>query len=97
MKSHVTYPIKVKSKEDYEDETRMPKMAKSKIWLVTITMPRDLIDEIQQGSVELEGEELDMEEVEAAYQEGEDEDELQGGEGNEGTDEQNPNEEELSL
>ena len=48
----------------------MPKMAKMPVWLVTIVMPKKLMQEIQQGSLELEGTTLDLEDIESAYEEG---------------------------
>jgi len=39
---------------------------------VTIVMPKKLMQEIQQGSLELENETIDLEDVEQAYEEGED-------------------------
>jgi Fic family protein len=47
-------------------------MAKKPIWLVTIVMPKKLMQEIQQGSLELESATLDLEDVEQAYEEGTD-------------------------
>jgi hypothetical protein len=67
------YPIKIETPDDYEAGTKMPKMAKKPIWLVTIVMPKKLMQEIQQGSLELEGATLDLEDIESAYEEGNDE------------------------
>jgi hypothetical protein len=50
----------------------MPKMGKKPVWLVTIVMPKKLMQEIKQGSLELEGATLDMEDIESAYEEGTD-------------------------
>ena len=50
----------------------MPKMAKKPVWLVTVVMPKKLMQEIQQGSLDLESATLDMEDIEKAYEEGED-------------------------
>jgi hypothetical protein len=50
----------------------MPKMKKVPIWLVKIVMPKKLMQEIQQGSLELEGATLDLEDIETAYEEGND-------------------------
>ena len=71
--SHLEYPAKVKTRDDFKIGTHMPKMVRTKVWLVTIVMPKSLISEIHQGSVELEGETLDIEEIESAYQDGMDE------------------------
>ena len=47
-------------------------MAKKPIWLVTIVMPKKLMQEIQQGSLDLESATLDLEDIEQAYEEGND-------------------------
>jgi hypothetical protein len=71
-KDQLHYPVKIKTPDDFEAGTKMPKMAKKPIWLVTIVMPKKLMQEIQQGSLELESATLDMEDVEQAYEEGTD-------------------------
>ena len=50
----------------------MPRMAQTPVWLVSITMPKQLMQEINQGSLELESATLDMEDIEQAYEEGTD-------------------------
>ena len=72
-KDQLEYPVKVKDPDDYEPGTKMPKMAKKSVWLVTIVMPKKLMQEIQQGSLELESATLDLEDIEQAYEEGNDE------------------------
>jgi Fic family protein len=62
--------MQVKNPSDYQPGTKMPKMAKMPVWLVTIVMPKKLMQEIQQGSLELEGTTLDLEDIESAYEEG---------------------------
>lgn len=84
-KDVVEYPVDVTSPDDFEPGGKMPKMAKSPVWLVTIVMPKRLMQEIQQGSLELEGATLDLEDIEQAYEEGDDQTVDQ--------DEQNPTEE----
>jgi hypothetical protein len=71
-KDTLEYPIKIETPDDYEAGTKMPKMAKKPIWLVTIVMPKKLMQEIQQGSVDLESATLDLEDIEQAYEEGND-------------------------
>ena len=71
-KDKLEYPIIIKSPDDYEPGTKMPKMAKKPVWLVTIVMPKKLMQEINQGSLELESATLDMEDIEQAYEEGDD-------------------------
>ena len=71
-KDTLEYPVKVENPDDFEPGTKMPKLKKTPIWLVTIVMPKKLMQEIQQGSLELESATLDMEDVEQAYEEGDD-------------------------
>jgi hypothetical protein len=71
-KDYLEYPVKVQDPSDYQDGTKMPKMAKKPVWLVTVVMPKKLMQEIQQGSLDLESATLDMEDIEKAYEEGED-------------------------
>jgi len=69
-KDHLEYPVEIKDPSDFKPGTKMPKMAKKPVWLVTIVMPKKLMQEIQQGSLELEGSTLDLEDIEQAYEEG---------------------------
>ena len=69
-KDHLEYPAEIRDPSDFKPGTKMPKMAKKPVWLVTIVMPKKLMQEIQQGSLELEGSTLDLEDVEQAYEEG---------------------------
>ena len=66
------YPVKVKSPDDFKPGTKVPKLAKAPIWLVEITMPKKLMFEIERGSLELENESVDAEDVENAYETGAD-------------------------
>ena len=71
-KDQLAYPAKVKTPDDFEPGTKMPKMKKTPVWLVTIVMPKKLMQEIQQGSLDLESETLDLEDINQAYEEGND-------------------------
>jgi len=66
--SHISVPIKVEGYDDFEDGTKLPKMKKNKIWLVTIRMPRDLISDIRRGFIEIEGHDINMEDIDKAWQ-----------------------------
>ncbi len=69
-KDQLQYPIKVKDPDDFEPGTKTPKMGRSPIWLVEIVMPKQLMQEINQGSVELEKDSVDAEDIEQSYEEG---------------------------
>jgi hypothetical protein len=68
-------PVKIKTPYDFKAGTKFAKSTHYKIWLVTIVMPRDLMSNIEKGTIEIENESLDMEDIEEAYEEGTDEDE----------------------
>jgi hypothetical protein len=71
-KDMLEYPIPIDDPSDFQPGTKMPKMAKKPVWLVTIVMPKKLMQEIQQGSLDLESATLDLEDIEQAYEEGND-------------------------
>ena len=64
------HPKQVKTPNDFKPGTKVPKLIKSPIWLVTIVMPRKLMSDIEQGALELESGTVDLEEIDQAYQEG---------------------------
>ena len=72
-KDVLIYPTKIEGQEDFKQGTKVAKPSEKKIWLVSITMPKNLISEISRGSLELENDTLDLEDIETAYEEGDDE------------------------
>jgi hypothetical protein len=69
-KDILEYPIKIKTPNDFKPGTKVPKMDQTTIWLVEITIPKKLMTDIHQGSIELENEKLDVEDIEQAYETG---------------------------
>jgi hypothetical protein len=69
-KDQLEYPAEIETPSDFKPGTKMPKMAKTPVWLLNIVMPKKLMQEIQQGSLELESATLDLEDIEQAYEEG---------------------------
>lgn len=68
-KDLLEYPVLIKSDYDFKPGTKIAKTKKTKVWLVEITMPKQLMDEIAKGSIDIENETLDMEDMETAYEE----------------------------
>ena len=64
------YPIKLKSPSDFQPGTKIPKMAKVPVWLVEITIPKKLMQEITKGSLEIESETVDAQDIDQSYEEG---------------------------
>lgn len=76
QKEQLEYPIKPKSQKDFRPNSKLAKTKKVPIWLVTITMPKDLMADIQRGSMEVENEKLDIEDIDQAYETGQDDSEM---------------------
>ena len=71
-KDVLEYPITVKDPSDYKPGTKVPRLGKAPIWLVEIVMPKKLMFEIERGSLELENESVEAEDIESAYETGDD-------------------------
>ena len=68
LKTTLKVPAKVESYDDFKPGTKKPKLVDQVVWVVEITMPKDLMMDIRTGSVELEGQDIDLEELDAAYE-----------------------------
>jgi hypothetical protein len=73
-KDILEYPITVKSYDDFKPGTKVPKLVSKPIWLVTLTVPKKLMSDIQMGSIELENDTLDLEDVNQSSEEDSDND-----------------------
>jgi len=53
-------------------------MIERDVWLVRIEMPKQLMDEIREGSIDLAGQTIDLDELDSAYDEDLDKESEQG-------------------
>ncbi len=67
-KGWLIYPIKVQSENDFRSEIKKPKLARIKVWLVTIDMPKYLMKEITQSSKEIMDQELSTDDINQTYE-----------------------------
>jgi hypothetical protein len=67
-KTRMKVPMKVENPSDFRPGTHKARLIEKKIWLVEITIPKALISDIRTGSVELEDEEIDLEDLDRAYE-----------------------------
>lgn len=67
-KTQMKVPMKVENPSDFRPGTHKARLIEKKIWLVEITMPKSLMNDIRTGSVELEDEEIDLEDLDRAYE-----------------------------
>jgi hypothetical protein len=68
-KSEIKVPVEIENYDDYVPGTRYPKATKRKIWFISITIPKDLMDDIKEGSIDLAEQTIDLEDIENAYDE----------------------------
>ena len=66
-KTKIGVPVQIKEPSDYKPGTHYPKLTKKTVWLVNIVMPRDLMNDIKEGSVDIAGQTIDLEDLEDAY------------------------------
>ena len=57
----------IHSQDDFQPGTRLPKMDSKPIWIVRITMPRNLLSDILSGSIDIGDKRLDFTELDHAY------------------------------
>jgi hypothetical protein len=67
-KTVMKVPIKITDPSDYRPGTHKARIGEAKIWLVEITMPKTLMSDIRTGSIELEDEEIDLADLDDAYE-----------------------------
>lgn len=84
-KTKIKVPVQIKDPGDYKPGTHFPRMIEREVWLVRITMPKELMNDIREGSIDLAGQTINLEELDTAY---EDDLDKEGSE-TEGNDEQN--------
>lgn len=67
-KSKIKVPIEVKDYDDFVPGTRYPKMVEKKVWFVEIEIPKDLMNELKEGSIDLADQTIDLEDIDQAYE-----------------------------
>ena len=69
-------PVKVEEYDDFRPGTKKAKLREDPVWLVKVKLPIELIKEFRDGYMEIEGSEVDLQEIDDAYEEGLDQSEL---------------------
>lgn len=69
MKKRIKIPIKIETPDDYVPGTHKARLVEKPIWLVEITMPKSLMSDIRTGSLELEDQDIDLADLDQAYEE----------------------------
>jgi len=67
-KQKIKIPIKITDPSDYRPGTTKARIIERDVWLVQITMPKALMSDIRTGSIELEDQDIDLEDLDQAYE-----------------------------
>lgn len=67
-KTKIKVPIEIKSPSDFKKGTHYPKMTEREVWLVRIEMPKQLMNEIREGSIDLADQTIDLQDLDDAYE-----------------------------
>lgn len=67
-KTRMKVPMKIENPDDFRPGTHKARLVEKKIWLVEITIPKALMSDIRTGSVEMEDEEIDLQDLDDAYE-----------------------------
>ncbi|CAB4137722.1 hypothetical protein UFOVP328_62 [uncultured Caudovirales phage] len=76
-KTTMKVPVKIEDPSDYRPGTKKAKIIEKKVWLVEIAMPKSLMSDIRTGSVELEDQDIDLQDLDDAYEQDLDKQEYQ--------------------
>lgn len=76
-KTKMKVPMKLKNPSDFRPGTHKAKLIEKPIWLVEIVMPKHLMNDIKTGSIELEDQTIDLEELDQAYEQDLDQEQYQ--------------------
>lgn len=68
-KSKIKVPVEVKNYDDFQPGGKYPKMVEKPVWFMRIEMPVELMDDIKEGSIDIAGSQIDLADLDDAYNE----------------------------
>ena len=77
MKKDIKIPVKITDPSDYRSGTKKAKLITKPVWLVEIVMPKALMNDIRTGSIEMEDQDIDLDDLDQAYEQDLDKDATQ--------------------
>jgi hypothetical protein len=72
--------MRIEDPSDYRPGTKKARIMEQRVWLVEIVMPKALMSDIRTGSVELEGQDIDLADLDSAYEQDLDQESFQSDE-----------------
>jgi hypothetical protein len=70
IKDKLKTPVQIKDYDDFRPGTRKPKLRIDDVWLVKIRLPNEIISDVVEGYIEIEGREIDLSELDYAKDQG---------------------------
>jgi len=67
-KDKLSFPRKITKPDDFRPGTKKPKIDQLPVWFVEIKMPKKLMSDIKQGYIEMQGETIDFEDIDDAFE-----------------------------
>ncbi len=67
-KTKINIPVKIKTPDDFFEGNHYPKLVEQPIWLFSITMPKKLLSDIREGSVDIADQNIDLADLDDAYE-----------------------------
>ncbi len=68
-KTKIKVPVQVDNYDDFMPGGKYPKMAEKRVWLILIQVPKELMDDIKEGSIDLAGQTIDLQDISDSYDE----------------------------
>lgn len=78
-KTTIKIPVQIKQADDFATGTHYPKLIEREVWLVNITMPKSLMNDIREGSIDIADQTVELEDLDTAYQKDYDKESVDGG------------------
>ena len=75
----IRIPIRIENPDDYVPGTHKARLISKPVWLVSITMPKSLMSDIRTGSIEIEDESIELDELDRSYEQDLDKQEFRDG------------------
>ena len=79
-KTQIKIPIRITNPDDFIPGTKKARIVERPVWLVEIVVPKALMSDIRTGSIEMEDEDIDLEDLDQAYEQDLDQKEYQSDE-----------------
>lgn len=79
-KTQIKIPIRITNPDDFVPGTKKARIVERPVWLVEIVIPKALMSDIRTGSIEMEDEDIDLEDLDQAYEQDLDQEEYQSDE-----------------